>query len=151
VPALLQVRERFLHEEGRTAQVHADRLVPRDFGPLPDRQRERVGRVVHDDVDRVVRLDGGRDERAHGVELGHVHRAPRRDTTRLADRGRSLLARVGLAARDHHVRSESSEGLGHRAPDAATAAGDDGDAAGEVIERVQELVAVHFPETRPTP
>ena len=50
VRALTQVRQRGLHEEDRAAEVHVEGLLPRLGRELAQRLRERVGRVVDDDV-----------------------------------------------------------------------------------------------------
>jgi hypothetical protein len=53
-----------------------------------------------------------------------------------------LGARVGLAARHHHLRAGGDEALGNRAPDAARAAGDERHAPGE-IEELPQTLGIH--------
>src|SRR5207247_7468787 len=60
----------------------------------------------------------------------------------LADPRRDLLARLGLAARDHHLGAERRHGLGNGAADAAARSGDDGDLIGEIERRRHVLSPV---------
>ena len=123
-----EVGQRVLQEEHRAAEVHRERLVPRFGRELPEGLGQRVGGVVHDDVDAAEAVDGRVDERLQRVELAHVGG----DADRLAAHGLQELlglgAGVGLAARDRDLGAGRDEALGDRAPDAARAAGDDRDA-----------------------
>ncbi len=58
-----------------------------------------------------------------------------RPSRRLLDLGGELLADVELAAGDDDVGTASREGQHHRSPEAAAAAGDEGDLAGQVEAR----------------
>ena len=104
--ALGQVRERLLHEEHRAAQVDAVGLVPRLGRERPERQRQRVRRVVDHDVDAAEPVDS-LGPRARRGRRGHrgasARRAPRHPCPSEVRLG--LLARLGLAARDDDLRA----------------------------------------------
>ena len=108
---------------------------------VPDRQTERVGRVVHHDVDATELGVRGLDERGELVDPAAVRGHRERGATARPDRGGRRLARVGLPARDHDRGAARGVGLGDGAADAATPAGDDRDATVEV-ELVPDLARV---------
>ena len=88
-----EVGECPLDEEDRTAEVRAERLLPRVDRQLSERERECVGGVVHDDVEPAEFLHGAVDERVDGVDVAHV----RGDADRLATERTQM--RLGLGAR----------------------------------------------------
>ena len=71
-----------------------------------------------------------------------MRRHPERLASHRREVGFGLLARVRLAARHHDVGAGCDEALGDGPADAAGAAGDDRDAAGELVQ-LRELVLVH--------
>ena len=91
VLARLQVRQRLLHEEDRAAQVHVERLLPRLGRELPEWLRQRVRRVVDDDVDAAEAVDRLRHEIVQRLEVAGVGR----HTQRVAAHGAQV--RLGLA------------------------------------------------------
>ena len=102
---------------------------------------EDGGGVVHHDVEPPEALDRGGHEALHVVGVLHA----RRHRQGLAAEGLHLvddgLARLELAAGDHDRGTGLGEAEGHRSPEAAGAAGHDGDAAGQVEEAFE--VGVH--------
>ena len=68
----LEVRQCSLDEEHRTAEVRAEGLLPRVHRQLSEGERERIGGVVHDNVESAEFLHGAVDERVDGVDVAHV-------------------------------------------------------------------------------
>src|SRR6185369_9458430 len=126
-------------EAERALQVHVEDLVPEVLGDVLDAVVERRhARVVDEHVDAAELAVGAVGE---GLDLapvphvaGHRQRAPPGGRAHLVRGG---LAGGELAAGDDDVGARLREGQYHGAAEAAAAAGDEGDLAGEVKEPVQ--------------
>ena len=103
--AVLQVRERFLHEHDRTAQIHVERLGQRVHRDLPERLRQRIGGIVDQHIDTTELGDGALDQRGQIVDLTEMGRHADRRATHPAQVRRSLFACVRLAAGHDDLRS----------------------------------------------
>jgi hypothetical protein len=100
VRALLQTRQRVLHQEHRTAQVHLVRLGPRVDGHLAERLCERVGCVVDHHVDAAELVDGPLHQCCKVVDVAEVSRHTDGLAPETAQVLSGLLAGVGFAAGD---------------------------------------------------
>ncbi len=136
-----QVGHGRLHEEEGAEEVGGEgALEGRRVEPLEGAVEDGAG-VVHHDVEPPEVLDGGGHEAPHLVGVLHARRdgqSPAAEGLHLVDDG---LAGVELAAGDHDRRAGLDEAEGHRSPEAAGAAGHDGDTAGQVEEALE--VGVH--------
>ena len=138
----LEVRERGLREEDRTAHVHVERLLVGLGRERPDRLRERVRRVVHENVDASEPLDRGIDERRERVELAEVGRHAHRFAAHSLEVLLHLDAGLGLAARHDDLGPGGDVALGQREADATGATGDDHHPSLHVEQPV-ELLTIH--------
>ena len=131
-----------LHEEHRSAQVGAQRLVPRFDRQLPEGEGQRVGSVVHHDVEAAELVDGAVDQGIDRVDVPHVRRdADGLGTPRPQPRF-DFGTRVSLAARHCHLGPRRRETLGDGQPDPTGSTRHDGHATGEVVQAAQ-LLLVH--------
>ena len=136
------MRKRLLHKENRAAEVHLVRLRQSVDGHRPERLRQRVRGVVHDDVDAAVLVDGARDERAEILDIAEVGWHPDGLATEVAQMRGGFFAGVGFAARHDDARAGEDETLRQGQADSAGAARHDDGAVGHVEETV-ECSAVH--------
>ena len=137
-----QVRQRVLDEEHRAAQIHFVGLRPRFGCHLPQRLGQRVGGVVHHDIDAAECVDGPLHQGGEIVDVTEVSGHPDGLAAEPAQVLGGLLAGVGFAAGDHDVGAGQHEALRQRQPDSSGAAGDDDGAAGHV-EQTLKGFAIH--------
>jgi hypothetical protein len=115
--------------------------------PLPDLEladgveRADAG-VVHEHVEPAELRDRALHDRRDVVEVPHVGGESDGVAAQGAEVLGGVLAVLVVPAHDGDAGAGGDVALGDGAPDAAGAAGDDGDAAGHV-EEVAELCAVH--------
>src|SRR5205814_9631179 len=103
---------------------------------------QRVGRIVHDDVDASEAIDRAVDQRRERVEIAGMGGNADRVASHAREVRLRLGASVGLSAPDGALRARGHETLGDRTPDAARPARDDRNTVGEV-EQLLQLLAVH--------
>ena len=99
------MRERFLHQHHRTAQIHVERLGQRVDRDLSQRLRQRIGGVVDQYIETAELGDGALDQRGQVVDLTEMGRHADRRATHPAQVRRSLFACVRLAAGHDDLRS----------------------------------------------
>ena len=138
----LEMRERLLHEEHRTMQVHLVGLRERVRRHLAERLRQGVGGVVHHDVDAAELGDRGFDENVEMIEVARVRGYANGLPTQPAQVLSRLLTGLGLAAGHHDSGPGKDEALGQRQPDAAGTSRHDDGAVGHV-EQCVERRAIH--------
>jgi hypothetical protein len=138
----LQVRQRVLHQEHRSAQVHLVGLRPRFGCHLAQRLGQRVRGVVHHDIDAAELVDGPLHEGTEIVDVAKVGGHADGLAPETAQVLGCPLAGVGFAAGHHHICAGQHEALCQREADASGAAGDDDRAAGHV-EQVVKRFAIH--------
>ncbi len=103
----------------------------------PERLGQRVGGVVHQDVDAAELRHRARDQRTEVVDLTEVGRHPDRLAAQTPQMLCGLLAGVGLATGHHDPRAGQHITLGQRQADPAGAAGDDDGPACHVEQPVE--------------
>jgi NADP-dependent 3-hydroxy acid dehydrogenase YdfG len=121
------VRRGFARAQERGSQIEAHDEVPFADVGFPDASRLTAADIVDQDVDLAMRRQHGREQRAHGVLLGHI---------RVIDRAVPLHAVISRSvssspSRSMSVTTRRSAFLGKpkrdRAAEPARGPGDDGD------------------------
>ena len=131
-----------LQQEDGAAQVHAEALLPGFRSDLAERERERVGGVVHEDVDTAEALHRRVDQPVELIELARVGRDSERFAAGRLDLRDGRVAGGLLAARDDHLRARQRIGVSDCAADTPRAPGHDRDPVVEAKQSV-ELLPVH--------
>ena len=127
-----EMGQRVLHQKQRTAQVGAVGGLPGFGSDGADWQAQRIGRVVHHDVDPAELVHGAGHQSCEVVVARGVGGDRDGSSARRSDPRGYLFARLGFPARDHDCGATRSEGLGDRLADTAASAGDDRHATSEV-------------------
>ena len=134
----------------RAGEVGVDHRVPFGGAELVRRLADIDAGIVDQNVEPAVLLRDAVDQRAAGFLVRHV------DFANSALPPASLIcftarrALGGVAPGEHHDRARRRQPLGHAEPDAAIAAGDDRDAAGE-IEQAHVLPPLCYENGRRVP
>jgi hypothetical protein len=124
-------RDRTTEEEG-ALRVRTEDAVEVDVGPLPRIERAgrlHLARVVDQDVDRAVQIDGGVDDTAHVRRIGDV--ADESGRAEVAGHLRDRRVAIG----DDHLTSRIAEARRERATESARGARHDRDLSRQSIHR----------------
>ena len=104
---------------------------------MTERQGQRVGGAVDDDVDAAKGGDSLIDQSRDRIEIAHVRGNADRLDSHLGEVCNHGVAGVGLSACHGDLGPGNAESLGDCLADAAGAARDDGDPTGQVVEVVE--------------
>ena len=137
-------------EQEGLGDVEAQRVLEERLGGLERGSRAGAARVVHQQVDLPVLVEGGLDQPIEVFGLRDVGGHRQRPPTAFADRG-SRVVEIALGARGtDDVGTGFGEGEGDPAPDALASAGDDRHLVGE-LEAIEDHDALraYFGAARP--
>ena len=109
---------------------------------MTERQGQRVGGAVDDDVDAAKGGDSLIDQSRDRIEIAHVRGNADRLDSHLGEVCNHGVAGVGLSACHGDLGPGNAESFGDCLADAAGATRDDGDPTGQVVE-VVEFFAIH--------